>query len=80
MIGVIAGRWIRPLSPIALKIVLGVAVGAGLLSEGASLIAVGPPSMAFEPMLAGFVLGGLAAFFSGRKPPGEGPKSKPRDR
>ena len=76
VIGVMVGRWIRPWSPIALKSVIAVAVVAGLLSEGASLIAVGPPSIAFEPTLAGFVLGGLAAFFSGRKPPGSGPKSR----
>lgn len=77
VIGVVVGRWVRPLSPVALGIVLAVAVAAGLLAEGAALVFVGPPRLALEPTLAGFFLGGLAAFFSGRKPPDGDQKERP---
>ena len=59
-----------------MAVVVGVAVLAGLLAEGAALVVVGPPSLAFEPTLAGFVLGGLAAFFSGQKPPDRDQKER----
>jgi hypothetical protein len=69
VIGVVVGRWIRPRSSVAITLVVIVAVLAGLLAEGAALVVVGPPRLALEPTLAGFVMGGLAAFFSGTKPP-----------
>jgi len=77
VIGVVVGRWIRPVSPIVLAFVVGVAVLAALLAEGAALVIVGPPRLAFEPTLAGFVLGGLSAFFSGKKPPDGDQKERP---
>ncbi len=77
VIGVMVGRFIRPYSVVAIAVVVGVAVLAGLVAEGAALLFVGPPSVALEPTLAGFVLGGLAAFFSGRKPPDRDQKERP---
>lgn len=70
VIGAVVGRMIRPYSRVAMAVVVGVAVAASLLAEGASVVAVGAPRLALEPTLAGFVLGGLAAYFSGRRPPG----------
>ena len=76
MIGVVVGRWIRPMSGVAMVVVVGVAIVSGLVAEGAALVVVGPPTVALEPTLAGFVLGGLAAFFSGKKPPRDKQKER----
>jgi len=77
VIGVVVGRWIRPMSTVALAIVVGVAVLAALLAEGAALVIVGPPRLSLEPTLAGFVLGGVSSFFSGKKPPDGDQKERP---
>ncbi len=69
VIGAVVGRMIRPYSRVAMAVVVGVAVGSALVAEGASVLVVGAPRVALEPTLAGLVLGGLAAYFSGRRPP-----------
>lgn len=49
--------------------VIGISVAAVLVAEGGTVLWVGPPGSVLQPVLGGLVLGLVAGFFSGRKPP-----------
>ncbi|MCY0864801.1 MAG: hypothetical protein OWQ57_07620, partial [Sulfobacillus sp.] len=69
VIGAVFGKSRRPFGGLRLGIVIGVSVLAALIAEGGTVLWVGPPASPLQPVLGGMVLGFVAGFFSGRKPP-----------
>ena len=69
VIGTVAGRSRRPFGAYPLGRTIAIGVLAILVAEGGTVIWVGPPTTVFQPVIGGLVLGFVAGFFSGRKPP-----------
>lgn len=70
--GVVAAllvRGRRPYSHVALEWLLIVAAVAAMVAEGATVGFNGAPKEVLEPLLGGLVIGGIAAWFSSKKPP-----------
>ncbi|NMP21215.1 hypothetical protein [Sulfobacillus harzensis] len=69
VIGSVVGRSRRPMGRFSMGQVILIALAAVLVAEGGTIVWVGPPDSVFQPVLGGLVLGFVAGFFSGRKPP-----------
>lgn len=69
VIGSVAGRSRRPLGRYSMGQVILISVVAILVAEGGTILWVGAPSTVLQPVLGGAVIGFVAGFFSGRKPP-----------
>ncbi|PSR34968.1 MAG: hypothetical protein C7B46_03395 [Sulfobacillus benefaciens] len=59
----------RPYSWVAIEWLLIVAAVAAMAAEGATVLWTGAPHRVFAPLLGGFLIGAVAAWFSARKPP-----------
>ncbi|MBX5466824.1 MAG: hypothetical protein K6U14_04920 [Firmicutes bacterium] len=74
VVGVAVGRHQRPWSRLPLAwVVAAAAIGSGLAELGTVWVN-GPPHWVLQPMAGGLVIGWVAAFFSGRRPPAGGPR------
>lgn len=80
VVGAVFGRSRRPLGRYSVWQVIVISVIATLVAEGATVFWVGPPASVLQPVLGGLVVGVVAGFFSGRKPPppDQLPPNRPR--
>ncbi len=69
VIGAVVGRSRRPYGRYSVGHVILISVAAVLVAEGGTVLWVGAPQSVLQPVVGGLILGLVAGFFSGRKPP-----------